>query len=296
MLKYFRSFLLILLISGLSVTLLANEWATYYFPDKLGNSWVYVDQDGNEITRYAVKAEEIDGETFRAFTYEPAIDDWEKYHYPVHPFLYQIGDEGVAFYVGDEIEKAAKSIRTKKLDETLTLMLQQTAEQLPPDVTVDFDYTVEPTAQDYFYLLPTPITYNEEWVAMVLEVKVDMTIDIQGTPFEISEEYKSITSTTKIVETGNVTGTETVETKAGTFEDCLIIEYRTKTTTTTNLPTEVKQFLPEQTNEQTTTLWLAPNVGIVKFENKQKQSDEVVTLELISYDIKANESDSEESN
>lgn len=292
--KYLRSIFTILLISGICATLFANEWATYYFPDKLGSSWVYEDQDGNEITRYAIEEDEVDGETFRAFSYEPAIDDWEKYHYPVHPFLYQISEDWVAFYVGDDIEKATESILTKKLDETRALMLQQTAEQLPPGVTMDFDYTVKPTAQDYFYLLPTPVTYNEEWVAMELDVTVNMSLDIQGAPIEVPEALKNITSTTKVVETGMITGTETVETDAGTFEDCLIIEYRTETTSDTDLPQEFKQLIPDQqTNESTTTVWLAPNVGIVKFKSEHELTDEEVTLELTSYDIKSDESDSE---
>ena len=292
MMKYFRSIFVLLLIFGLSALLFANEWATYYFPDKLGSSWVYEDQDGNELTRYAVEEEDIDGKTFRAFEYEPEIDDWEKYMYAVHPFLYQVGDEWVAFYVGDNIENATKSILTKKLDETLAIMRQQTAGQLPPGVTIDFDYTIEPRAQDYFYLFPTSVAYNEEWVAMELDVKVEMTMDIQGAPVEIPAALKTVSSTTNVVETGNVIGKETVETEAGTFEECLKIEYRTKTTVDTELPPEYKQLLPEQqTNESVSTLWLAPNVGIVKFKSEQENSDEVKTLELKSYEIQSDESE-----
>ncbi len=295
MLKNFRPIFVLLLIFSLGVTLLANEWATFYFPDKVGSSWVYEDQDGNELTRYAVEAEEVDGETFRTFEYEPEIDDWEKYLYAVQPFLYQVGDEWVAFYVGDDIENATESILSKKLDETLAIIRQQTAGQLPPGVTIDFDYTIEPKAQDYFYLFPTPVAYNEEWVAMELDVKVGMTMDIQGAPVEIPDELKTVSSTTNVVETGNVIGKETVETEAGTFEDCLKIEYRTKTTVDTELPPEYKQLLPEQqTNESVSTLWLAPNVGIIKFESEQENSDEVKTLELKSYEIQSDASENGE--
>lgn len=296
MMKNFRSIFVLLLIFGLGVPLLANEWATYYFPDKVGSSWIYEDQDGNELTRYAVKEKNVEGNTFRAFEYEPEIDDWEKYMYAVQPFLYQVGDEWVAFYVGDDIENATESILSKKLDETLAIIRQQTAGQLPPGVTIDFDYTIEPKAQDYFYLFPTPVAYNEEWVAMELDVKVGMTMDIQGAPVEIPAALKTVSSTTNVVETGNVIGKETVETEAGTFEECLKIEYRTKTTVDTELPPEYKQLLPEQqTNESVSTLWLAPNVGIVKFESEQENSDEVKTLELKSYEIQSDESENGES-
>ncbi len=297
MLKYFRSIFTLLLVFGFSVTILGNEWANFYFPDKLGSFWVYEDQEGNELTRYAVEEEEIDGETYRSFSYEPAIDDWEKYQYAVHPFLYQVGEEWVALYVGDEIEKATKAILSKEIDKTITTMRQQITQQLPAGITIDIDYTVEPKAQDYFYLLPTPVTFNEEWVAMQLDVKLEWTMDIQGAPVEIPEEQKSIASTTNVIETGNVIGKETVEVEAGTFEDCIKIEYRTKTTMDTGLPAEIKQLLPEQqTNESLTTLWLAPNVGIVKFKSENEQSDEVVTLELKSYEIKSEESENEDSN
>ena len=296
MLKNVQSIFTLLLIFGLSVTLLANEWATYYFPDTNGSYWVYADQDGNELTRYAVEEKDVEGETFRAFDYEPEIDDWEKYLYPVHPFLYQVGEEWVALYVGDDIELAAKSILSKKLDETLALIRQQTAGQLPEGITMDFNYTIEPNAQDYFYLFPTPVKYNEEWVAMQLEVKVKMKMDIQGAPVEIPAELKSISSTTNVVETGNVIGTETIETQAGTFEDCLKIEYRTKTTIDTTIPAEFKQLLPEQQPaESVTTLWLAPNVGIVKFRSGLENSDDVKTLELKNYEIQPNESESGDS-
>ncbi|MDE0636410.1 MAG: hypothetical protein OXI43_11235 [Candidatus Poribacteria bacterium] len=296
MLKKTVSVVTLMILFSLSVTLLANEWATYYFPGKVGSSWVYEDQDGNELTRYAVEEKNVEGNTFRAFEYEPEIDDWEKYMYAVQPFLYQVGDEWVAFYVGDDIENATESILSKKLDETLAIIRQQTAGQLPPGVTIDFDYTIDPKAQDYFYLFPTPVAYNEEWVAMELDVKVGMTMDIQGAPVEIPAALKTVSSTTNVVETGNVVGKETVETEAGTFEECLKIEYRTKTTVDTELPPEYKQLLPEQqTNESVSTLWLAPNVGIVKFKSEQENSDEVKTLELKSYEIQSDGSENGES-
>lgn len=296
MLKSFQSIFVLLLIFGLGVTLLANEWATTYFPDKLGSYWVYTDQDGNKLTRYAVEEKDVEGETFRSFDYEPEIDDWEKYLYAAHPFLYQVGEEWVAFYVGDDIEAATKSILSKKLDETLGTIRQRTAGQLPEGITMDFNYTIEPKAQDYFFLFPTPVKYNEEWIAMRLEVKVKMKIDIQGAPVEIPAERKSISSTTNVVKTGNVIGTETVDTQAGTFEECLKIEYRAKTTIDTTIPAEFKQLLPEQQPaESVTTLWLAPNVGIVKFKSEQDNSDDVKTFELKNYEIQSNESNSEES-
>ena len=110
---------------------------------------------------------------------------------------------------------------------------------------------------------------------------------------------------TTLVETGNVTGTETVETEAGTFEDCLVIEYRTDASTETVMSVEVPQAPgpQEQQDVTLTTIWLAPNVGIVKFEHQHEASPENEemglatpedqTLELISYEIKSSSSENE---
>ena len=296
MLKKFRSIFSLLLIFGFSATLLGNEWANYYFPDKLGSYWVYEDQDGNELTRTAIEAEEIDGETYRAFNYDPELADWKDYEYYVRPGFYHVGEEWVSFFVGEDVENATEAVLTKQLDEGLVVLEQQMAGQLPPGVTVDFQHTIESKAQDYFYLFPTPAAFNEEWTAMQIEVTVTLNLDIQGAPIEVPEELKNLTSTVTVVETGNVTGTETVETAAGTFEACLKIEFQTETTTDVGVPEEVKQQLPEQQSDESfTTVWLAPNVGIVKFEHKHEHSDEVRNLELTKYEIKSDESENGDS-
>ena len=104
-------------------------------------------------------------------------------------------------------------------------------------------------------------------------------------------ELKTISSTINVVEKANIIGKENVKTEAGTFKDCLKIEYRSITTTKTTAASQIKQLLPEQKpNETTTTLWLAPNVGIVKFTSEKKQSDEKTVYELKSYEIKSDES------
>lgn len=266
---------------------MGKEWAKLYFPDTTGSTWVYVDQDGNELTRSAVEEKKINGTTYRAFSYQPEIEDMEKYQYLMHPFLYQIGEKWVALYVGDDIEAATKSILSKKLDETIASMRLLITEQLPPNVTIDFDYTVVPTAQDYFYLFPIPITYNEEWIAMELNVKVNLSMDINGAAVPPPEELKSIISTTNFEERGKVIGKETVETQAGKFDDCLKIEFRTLASTDTTLPPQIKQLIPtQQLHESVSTLWLAPNVGIVKYMSGDEDSDEVTSYELKSYEIK----------
>ena len=282
-----------MLIFGLSVSSIGKEWAKIYFPDIVGSTWVYIDQNGDELTRFAVEGKKVDGTTYRAFSYQPELEDLEKYQYLIHSSLYNIGENWVALYVGDDIETSTKSILSKKLDETIASMRLLITEQLPHGIKIDFDYTVVPNAQDYFYLFPIPITYNEDWIAMELDVKVNMSMDINGAPVDPPEEFKSIISTTNIEEIGRVIGKETVETQAGKFDDCIKIEYRTLTSTDTTLPPQIKQLMTTQEiQESISTLWLAPNVGIVKFMCNGVNKDELTSFELKSFEIKRDKLDS----
>ena len=306
--KNFRFILAILLLFGSSATLMGNEWANYYFPDAVGNYWVYEDQNGDELTRYAIEPEEIDGEFYSAFSYDPALENWANFEHYIHPYFYQVGADWVAFFVGTEIENAIKAATMEQMEEAIVLMRQALQEQMPEglNITFDIDYDVEADSQDYFYFLPTPATFGEEWTALEINVVLTMTLDIKGMPIEIpGGSTQTVKTYTTLVESGNVTGTETVETEAGTFEDCLVIEYRTDASTETVASVEVPQqpAAQDQQDVTLTTLWLAPNVGIVKFEHQHEgaaenealglETPEDQTLELIRYEIKSSSSEGE---
>ena len=307
-LKNFRFILATLLLFALSTTLMGNEWANYYFPDASGSYWVYEDQNGDELTRDAIEPEEIDGEFYRAFSYDPALEDWADFEHYVQPYFYQVGTDWVAFFVGTEIENALKAATMEQMEEAIVLMRQALMEQMPPElnITFDLDYDIEVESQDYFYFLPTPATFGEEWTAIEINIVLTMTIDIQGMPIEIpGGSTQTVKTYTTLVESGNVTGTETVETEAGTFEDCLVIEYRTDASTETVMSVEVPQQPGPQDQQDVTltTIWLAPNVGIVKFEHQHEASPENEelgmatpedqTLELVRYEIKSSGSEGE---
>ena len=308
MLKKMRSISVLLLIFGFSATLMGNEWANYYFPDAPGSYWVYEDQNGDELTRYAIEPEEIDGESYRAFSYDPVLEDWAEFEHYTQPYFYQVGTDWVAFFVGAEIENALKAATMQQMEEAIALMRQAMMEQMPAElnITFDIDYDVEVDSQDYFYFLPTPATFGEDWTATEINVVLTMTIDFKGMPIEIpGGSTQTVKTYTTLVETGNVTGTETVETAAGTFEDCLVIEYRTDASTETVMSVEVPdQPGPQDQQDVTlTTVWLAPNVGIVKFEHQHQGTEENEalgldvpedqTLELIQYEIKSSSSEGE---
>ena len=250
-LKRFRTFFILLLVFGFSAVLMSDASETIqYFPNTLGSYWVYEDQDGNELTRRVTESKEIDGELYHAFNYEPALADWTDYDYHIHPNFYQIGEERVTFLVGDEVEKAVKAHFTKEMAAFLTILEKMGA----PFIML---YDIEIEAQDQFYALPMPVTFNEKWNATQIKAKLTLRPIPPQDPPEVTIEFT-------IVETGTVVGTENVETRAGTFEDCLKIEYRTETGVAVTSP-EAEADPP---GESFTTLWVAPNIGIVKFHQK----------------------------
>ena len=288
MLKKFRNILIFLLVFSFTLGLLGDESEiTQYFPNAFGSYWVYKDQNGNELTRRAIEDEEVADKTYHAFSYEPTVKDWTDYIYHVQPFLYQIGEEQITFFVGDEVKETVKARLTKEIKTAIEMMKKI----VPPGAdasSFDLNYDVKVEAQDHFYLLPIPVTFNKEWDAMQIKATVALSEpgggDLGTGNFTISE-------------IGNVLGKETVETPAGTFEDCLKIEYRTESELLLTPPSET-----DPPGESVTTLWLAPNVGIVKFHQKAegmfsntipelKSPPTVRTLELMKYKIQPDDSE-----
>lgn len=267
-----------------------SDTLTDYFPTTEGSFWVYVDQEGNEFTRTSTEQKNMAGEIFHTFSYEPVMEDWEKYNYLLHPFMYQVDTEGIKFYVADEIENAIKSKLKKRLDEITAELRQKYTDQLPDGISLDVDYTIEPTAQATLYFLPSTLNSKEKWTTTQVSVRIQISMNIKGTEINIPEANKSLSLTMKLSETGDIIGKESVKTAAGTFEDCLKIEYRTKTTSSKNTVSEIKQGLTEeQPKDKITTLWLAPDVGIVKLMSSIADSEAVETVELKSYKIESPE-------
>ena len=130
----------------LQCDVMANETAKTYFPGTLGSYWVYEDQDGNELTRTVDEGEEIAGETFNIFIYEPDIEDWANYAYHFLPSLYSVDDESITCLIGDEIEKATKARLTKEM-EAFTKMAKKSIENIrppeAPNLSFDINYDVE---------------------------------------------------------------------------------------------------------------------------------------------------------
>ena len=294
--KRFRTVFTLLLVFGLSAALMADESEiTQYFPDTLESYWVYVDQDGNELTRRAIEGEEMGEEIYLAFDYEPALENWVDYDYHIRPSLYQVNEKGVTFLISYEARKAVQARLAKEMGTFLKMM----KEMAPPEAEAGFNllYEIEVEAQNEFYTLPKPVTFNEKWDATHIKAKITMTPDPpQGDPNEAILEFT-------INEKGKVLGKENVETPAGTFEDCLKIEYQTYTGVAM-FPDDAGDEDMNPPGESVTTLWVAPNVGIVKFHQKAEDiflkivpmpgivtSTTIKTLELKKYEIKPADSE-----
>lgn len=312
MLKGFRSTFAILLILALSAAHIGNGVAEDYFPRKLGSYWVYEDRDENKLTRRAAEGKEIEGETYNRFSYESDAENSANYSYHFHASLYRIDEGSITFFARDEIEKTIEARLTKEMKvftETTKKAVNGNASSGVPNISFDINYNVTVEAQDYFFLLPTDTNPYEKWDTTQIEATVTMKYDIQGGPadFQAADEIPEILFDFHIVESGNILSTETVETPAGTFEDCLKVEYRIATTMKVSPPEQHSTSHPP--GESVTTLWLAPNVGIVKFhqetENiflktvpdpKLQSSTVVKTFELMKYEIKSTELESGASN
>ena len=231
MFKKTLTIIITLLIFSFSVVLMGNESVSKYFPATVGSSWVYEDQDGNEMTRRAVEGEEIAGETYHAFEYDPAFEDWENYEYHFHPSLFKVDDNGIKFFMDDSVVKAYKKRITKELNDSM----EESRQRMPAEANYNptFNVEVEVETQDHFNMLPISLTPNEEWDSMRIKPMIKVKVNYTENNSEVDTELAGQSSYTSfyftILETGIIRGTENVETPAGTFKDCLKIEYSTET-------------------------------------------------------------------
>ena len=264
----------------------ANEQSNDYFPHTLGSFWVYEDQDGNKLTRRAVEKKMIDGEAYYAFSYEPASEDWTNYEHYVHPNFYQIRESGIVFFVGDEVEKAFEARLHKEMEADSK---KQQGISTSPGVSADFSYEIKVEAEDYFYLLPTPVVFDKAWTATQISGSITLKLKMQSPDFQIPGGDQVNAIPIDLVEKGKVTAKETVKTPAGTFEDCLKIEYWMDAGDEAKVAEkegEAQSASPDEAGIELTTLWLAPNVGIVKFIRVSADSKVEKNLELTQYEIK----------
>lgn len=289
MLKRFRALFSLLLIFCVSPALIAEKSLNDYFPRTSGSFWVYEDQDGNRLTRRAVAEKTIEGETYHAFDYEPAVEDWTDYEHYIHPNFYQIRKDGIVFFVGDEVEKAFEARLHKGMDADIK---EQQGISTTSGASADFSYAIEVEVQNDFYLLPTPVVFDKEWTAMRISGSITLKLKIQSPDFQIPGGDRGNAIPIALVEKGKVVSTETVKTPAGTFEDCIKIEYWMDDDREASKKGETaKPTSSDVSDIEKSTLWLAPNAGIVKFIRTSTDSKVENSIELTQYKIESTDSD-----
>ena len=296
-----RTTLIILFVILCTTSVVGDNKAVNYFPSTIDSYWVYEDQDGNEIKRTVIEGEEIAGEIYHAFSYQPEVEKVEDFEYHIHPSLFTIDEQRIKFLMSDKLAESYQ----KRLKSELQASMDAQSRDIPAemDIRPDFEVNVQVDAQDYFLMLPNSVKENDEWESIRIKPTVNIRVDYLSNNQEVDPElagqavYSSMYFT--IIETGRVLGTENVETPSGSFDGCLKIEYRTKTV----LPSSRMMGMPTA-GESVTTLWFAPNVGIVKyrrqaelpllrnFENAETTT-QVKTLELKKYEVKTKKANAE---
>ena len=217
-----------------------------YFPDTVGNRWVYRNADGSEWSREVTDGNSIHGEGFQGFVYTPVSSETEQDY--LKPNAFHVTDSQVLFVIGEKIDRYVQN-------------------ELPASVADEFaglelDITVEPITYPELVFFQLPLTPNFQWDAFNTNVNGSIVLQnlvLLQFPFEVQVSVK-----------GEIVAVGSLETPAGSFEETYRIEYQTEIARTL-LSSEAETTLQRQ------TVWFAPYVGIVKIE------DERGVTELIGY-------------
>ena len=238
-----------------------------YFPNTLNSFWVYEDQDGKELIRRVTESKIHDGRTYAGFKYEPELKESKDYTQFVYPMYCHYGEDWVSFHVGEKVKKAIKTRLTNEMELFSKLSISSLKKNFPPNsnITAALDYDIEVNAQSLLKLLPMQVEIDKQWKAIEINAKISMKFNIEGLKiFQDAEDFPTTILNFAIVQKGKILGTESVETEAGTFDECLKIVYKTDTKMTETHPIAPAD-LP---GESVTTLWFAPHVGIVKLQSE----------------------------
>ena len=264
-------FLIVVLLILFTINVLSDkDRGDMYFPSSSESFWVYEDQDGNELTRRVTESKIDDSRTYAGFKFEPELKDSKDFIRFLHPAFCHFGEDWVYLLVGEELRKAIKARLTDEMELFAKLSVDSLKKSLPPNnsITVDLAYDVKVDAEDLLKLLPMQVGIDKGWKALKINATIAMKFNIEGLGiFPDAEDLPTATLEFAIIERGKVVGTESIETPAGTFDECLKIVYKTDTKMTETRPI-ASADLP---GESVTTIWYAPHVGIIKIRNEAER-------------------------
>ena len=273
------------LIAGLLVLFTTNVISAKdkghpYFPSSPKFIWVYEDQDGNELTRRVTESKLTesklteskldDGKIYTGFKVEPALKESKTFSRFIHPTYCHFQDEYVHLLVGEKLKKAIKARLTNEMELFSKLSVDSLKKNLPPDnnITVDLAYEIKVDNPKHLKLLHKQVHMHKEWKTIEINARITMKFNIEG--LEIFKDADDLPTTIldfAIVEKAKVLGTESIQTPAGTFHECLKIVYKTDTKMTETRPI-TSADLP---GESVTTIWFAPHVGIIKIHSETEK-------------------------
>ncbi|MDE0300091.1 MAG: hypothetical protein OXN17_15765 [Candidatus Poribacteria bacterium] len=241
-----------------------------YFPMNVGSRWVYRDSDGSEWVRVVKEAKEIGLYLFHVFNYHPPLDDVQ-FEFLKTP-AYAIAPNRLLLLVENEIDDAIRS----------------SIEQVD-GFYLDF-YKTKIVSDGELTVFRLPLSAGLRWDALNVSLRGGEGVGEFSHTFEADWEVTAMAGFR-----------ESVETPAGTFENCLKVEYETKESIEfewgpdergrdfwedvwrdrekplrEELSDVFSNVIPNLNME---TVWLAPGVGPVKMESDEK------TSELIEYHL-----------
>ncbi len=286
--------------------------SSLYFPIALGNRWTYRNPDGSNWSRQVAESEVFDGERYHSFSYNPpielgSIESTEHFTYAdriVRPIPIK-GLKDVIWKIildsGGETPEWGFGLHCSiDPDVPRVCHLIKASRVFNPTGILTMLFKTNPHVASLGELTPLrfPILPNRSYT--VLELRLRSKSDI----LDIQWEFYSDTAIVAAI--GNAP--ELVETPAGTFQDCLKIQYEAGPISIHTLQffdisalgnfgppgrAELDAFELTFRDELTDllanlipklglqTMWLAPGVGPVKIETPNG------IAELIDYEIKA---------
>ncbi len=207
-----------------------------YFPDAIGNRWVYLNSDGIQGTTEVNEEINIDGKNYQALKETPPTEKTDVDL--LKPIYYRITEDQILFAIRGEVTDYVKDEIPASVQDDFT--------------GLDLSVTVAPISWPELVFLHFPPSPSFQWNALNLKINGSLilqNIALLQFPFEVIIRVR-----------GEVVAEGPLETPAGNFENAYQLKYRTDITQ--------RLFSETETTEYSQTIWFVPHVGIAKRENE----------------------------
>ena len=275
-----------------------------YFPITLGSRWTYRSPDGSEWSREVDESHNFDTELHHSFSYNPPIE------------LDSIRSPEYLTY----IDRMVRRINLKDFNDAIWNIILKSGGESPTwtvgmhcnkdmcQINKDIDIFEPPGILTLLFQSHPRVAWHSELIPLKFPLSPDQTYTALNLRLSGRGEiftYMHVFYADAIIVTTIGNARKLVETPAGTFQDCLKIQYEAEQTSFTTVqftdaafphiePTAAKLKAVNSTlrDELTDllaylmpklglqTMWLAPGVGPVKIETPDG------IAELIDYEIK----------